>query len=264
MIVIRDLSITYGRITSRGRGGDTEAVRGVSLSVEKGKLFALAGESGSGKSSVLMAIPGLLPPGTRTSGEILLDGRDLLKMPEEELNRLRWRRIALIPQGAMNSFTPVITVGRHVEEVLEVHMGLSRSEVRRRIPDLFSMAGLEADLASRFPHELSGGQKQRAAIALALACVPDYLLCDEPTTALDVITQKGIISTLQDLVEKRGLGLLLVSHDLPLAASVCSRLFIMKDGLLVEQGDPGEIVRAPKNPHSAALVRALLELEAEP
>jgi ABC-type glutathione transport system ATPase component len=263
MISIRNLSITYGRMTSRGRSGETEAVRNVSLSIEKGKLFALAGESGSGKSSVLMAIPGLLPEGTRVSGEILLDGANLLALSEDSLNKLRWRRIALIPQGAMNSFTPVLTVGRHVEEVLDVHLGIPRRSAQDRIEELFRMAGLDPALASRYPHELSGGQKQRAAIALALACAPDYLLCDEPTTALDVITQQGIVATLKKLVETKGLGLLLVSHDLPLAASVCSRLFIMKDGQLVEEGDPGEIVAHPRNPHSAALVNALLELEKE-
>jgi ABC-type glutathione transport system ATPase component len=263
MISIRNLSITYGRMTSSGRTGETEAVRNVSFQVEKGKLFALAGESGSGKSSVLMAIPGLLPDGTRISGDILLDGTNLITLPEDELNRLRWWRIALVPQGAMNSFTPVLTVGRHVEEVLEVHLGLSKKASQQRIEELFRMAGLEPALASRYPHELSGGQKQRAAIALALACDPDYLLCDEPTTALDVITQQGIVATLKKLVETRGLGLLLVSHDLPLAASVCSRLFIMKDGRLVEEGEPREIVAHPHNPHSAALVNALLELERE-
>lgn len=263
MISIRNLSITYGRMTSRGRSGETRAVKNLSLSVEKGKLFALAGESGSGKSSVLMAIPGLLPEGTRVSGEILLDGRNLTALSEEELNALRWRRIALIPQGAMNSFTPVLTVGRHLEEVLDVHLGLSKRTARERTDELLGMAGLDASLASRYPHELSGGQKQRAAIALALACDPDWLLCDEPTTALDVITQKGIVDTLKSLVATKGVGMLLVSHDLPLAASVCSRLFIMKEGALVEEGTPREIVVHPKNPHSAALVNALLELERE-
>ncbi len=263
MISIRNLSITYGRMTSRGRSGETEAVRNVSLSIEKGKLYALAGESGSGKSSVLMAIPGLLPEGTRVSGEILLDGKNLLVLSEDSLNTLRWRRIALIPQGAMNSFTPVLTVGHHVEEVLDVHLGLPKRNAEGRIVELFRMAGLDPSLASRYPHELSGGQKQRAAIALALACDPDYLLCEAPTTALDVITQQGIVATLKKLVETKGLGLLLVSHDLPLAASVCSRLFIMKDGQLVEEGEPGEIVAHPRNPHSAALVNALLELERE-
>ena len=262
MISVENLSITYKRRSAR-EGENVKALREVSLSVEKGQIAALAGESGSGKSSLLMAIPGLLPPGTEVTGRILLDGTDLLTLSEEELNRLRWRKIALIPQGAMNSFTPVLTVGRHVEEVLSVHLGLTGRAAAERIDSLFTLAGLEGTLAGRYPHELSGGQKQRAAIALALACDPDYLLCDEPTTALDVITQKGVMDTLKRLAEEKELGLLLVSHDLPLAASVASRIFILKDGLLVEEGTPRDLITRPQSIHTAALVNALLELEGE-
>ncbi len=259
MIEIRNLSVTY----ARAAGGEVMAVRGLSLTLNKGELCALAGESGSGKSSALMAIPGLLPAGTKVEGEIMLDGVDLLAMSEDALNRLRWRRIAIVPQGAMNSFTPVITVGRHVEEVLRVHLGLTGRAARERMDGLFTSAGLDGAYAGRYPHELSGGEKQRAAIALALACDPDWLLCDEPTTALDVVTQKGIVDELKGLVVSRGLGMLLVSHDLPLAASACSRLLIMKDGELVEEGAPAEIVARPRSEHSSELVNALLRLERE-
>ncbi len=259
MIEIRNLSVTY-----RSADREKRAVEGVDLAVERGAVVALAGESGSGKSTVLMAIPGLLPATAVRTGAILLDGQDLLGRSETELNAVRWRRIALVPQGAMNSFTPVLTVGRHVEEVLEVHLGLPKGEAREHIPALFALAGLPGDLAKRYPHELSGGQKQRAAIALALACDPEYLLCDEPTTALDVVTQKEIVETLVRLVRERGVGMLLVSHDLPLAASVADRLCIMKDGRLVEEGRPGSIIRHPENPHTKALIRALRELEEAP
>lgn len=259
MIALRDLRVTY-------RSGEREkrAVQGVSLDVERGSVVALAGESGSGKSTVLMAIPGLLPPGTAVSGAIDLDGQPIAGLPEDRLNALRWRRVAIVPQGAMNSFTPVLTVGRHVEEVLEVHLGLSKSEARRRIPALFALAGLDGGLARRYPHELSGGQKQRSAIALALACDPDYLLCDEPTTALDVVTQKEIVETLVRLVRDRGVGMLLVSHDLPMAASVADVLAVMKDGRIVERGDPKTVVSNPRNAHTRALVSALRALEEEP
>ncbi len=259
MIAVRNLSVTY-----RSSEREKRAVLGVDLAVERGRMVALAGESGSGKSTVLMAIPGLLPATAATSGEILLDGRDLLTCSEAELNAVRWRRIALVPQGAMNSFTPVLTVGRHVEEVLEVHLGLSKREARERIPALFALAGLDGGLAARYPHELSGGQKQRSAIALALACNPEYLLCDEPTTALDVVTQRDIVVTLRRLVDEQGVGMLLVSHDLPLAASVADRLCIMKDGRLVEEGEPRTVVDHPGNPHTRALVGALRELEEAP
>jgi ABC-type glutathione transport system ATPase component len=161
----------------------------------------------------------------------------------------------------MNSFTPVLTVGRHVEEVLDVHLGVTGRAARERTAGLFAAAGLEASHADRYPHELSGGQKQRAAIALALACDPEWLLCDEPTTALDVVTQRGIVDALLGLVRSRGLGMLLVSHDLPLAASACSRLLIMKDGSLVEDGAPRDVVASPRSRHAAELVEALLDLE---
>jgi len=253
MIEIRELSVTYG--------GGVEAVKGVSVTLNRGELCGLAGESGSGKSTLLMSIPGLLPAGTEVSGRILLDGIDLLPLREEELNALRWRRVAIVPQGAMNSFTPVLTVGRHVEEVLDVHLGVTGRAARERTAELFAAAGLDASHVDRYPHELSGGQKQRAAIALALACDPEWLLCDEPTTALDVVTQRGIVEALLGLVRSRGLGMLLVSHDLPLAASVCSRLLIMKDGRLVEDGAPRDVVASPRSRHAAELVEALLDLE---
>lgn len=253
MIEIRELSVTYG--------GGVEAVKGVSVTLNRGELCGLAGESGSGKSTLLMSIPGLLPAGTEISGRILLDGIDLLPLREEELNALRWRRVAIVPQGAMNSFTPVLTVGRHVEEVLDVHLGVTGRAARERTAELFAAAGLDASHADRYPHELSGGQKQRAAIALALACDPEWLLCDEPTTALDVVTQRGIVDALLGLVRSRGLGMLLVSHDLPLAASACSRLLIMKDGSLVEDGAPRDVVASPRSRHAAELVEALLDLE---
>jgi ABC-type glutathione transport system ATPase component len=260
VIDIRNLSVTYGRMTSEGRGSQAAAVKNVSMTIRKGQFSALAGESGSGKSTVLMAIPGLLPPGTAVSGEILLDGKNLLALPENDLNRIRWRRIAIVPQGAMNSFTPVLTVGRHVEEVLSVHLGLSRKEALERIPSLFDLAGLDRELARRYPHELSGGQKQRAAIALAL-----------PLSGLPSLRRThhgpgrdhpaGDHRTLKNLVDEKGLGLLLISHDLPLAASVADRLHILKDGELAEEGDPAEITARPRNPHTRALVKALLDLE---
>ena len=149
ILSVKNLSYYY-------QDGDTRRfiLRDASFDFERGKFYTILGESGSGKTTVLMAIPGLLPQGTALSGRIILEGKDLLSMTEEELNRIRWRRIALVPQGAMNSFTPVITVGRHVEEVLSVHLGLSRRESEERIPSLFALAGLDGELARRYPHEL--------------------------------------------------------------------------------------------------------------
>ncbi|ADE57893.1 MULTISPECIES: ABC transporter ATP-binding protein [Aminobacterium] len=258
MIEIVDLSITY-----KTESHDVSAVKNAFLSIPRGRITGLVGESGSGKSSLLMAIPGLLPSNTEVSGAVIFDNLNLISLRPEMLNAIRWKDIALIPQGAMNSFTPVLTIGKHIEEVLAIHLGLSGEARRHRCRSLLEEADLEWSLANRYPHELSGGQKQRAAIATALACDPDFLLADEPTTALDVITQKEIILTLERLARGRNMGLLLVTHDLPLAVQICDAIAVMHEGEIVEEGAPADIVTKPRHRHTTQLVKALLELEGE-
>ena len=262
-IELRSLSVTY-----RARGKDDREVRAVkdcSFSIARGDIVGLVGESGSGKSSVLMAIPRLLPAGTQVSGQIFCDGEDLSALGEEVMNVWRWRRIALVPQGAMNSFTPHLSVERHITEVLTHHLGMTRREGRQVAAELLRTVGLESQGASsildRYPHELSGGQKQRAALATALACGPDFLLADEPTTALDVITQKEVLDMTTALVRERNMGLLLVTHDLPLAAGLCDVLIVMKEGSIVESGPSRMVVDAPYHPYTRQLVQAIRSLE---
>jgi ABC-type glutathione transport system ATPase component len=251
MIDVKELSVRY-------KGSETEAVKGVSFTLEQGSFTGLVGESGSGKTTIISSILGLLPHGTSVSGSIAFEGNDLLSLSGDRLRELRWKRISLVPQGALNSFTPVLTIGRHIEEVLETHCGIKRAAAGEKIAALLTECGLDEEAAQKYPHELSGGQKQRAAIALALACSPLLLLADEPTTALDVITQAGILKLLAGLRAERGLTVLLVTHDLPLAASVCDRLLVMKDGELIESGAPREIVLAPKRAYTKKLVEAIL------
>ena len=251
MLDVAKLSVCY-------RGSGSCAVKGASFSLERGSFTGLVGESGSGKTTIISSILGLLPSCASIEGKIAFNGRELLSLSEEELRAVRWKEIALVPQGALNSFTPVVTIGRHIEEVLEVHAGLHRCETGAKIASLLSECGLDAAAAEKYPHELSGGQKQRAAIALALACSPALLLADEPTTALDVITQAGIMRLLARLREERDLTVLLVTHDLPLAASVCGRLLVMKDGELIENGTPREIVSSPRRSYTKKLVEAML------
>ena len=251
MIDVKELSVRY-------KGSETKAVKDVSFTLEQGSFTGLVGESGSGKTTIISSILGLLPHGTSISGSITFEGNDLLSLSGDKLRELRWKRISLVPQGALNSFTPVLTIGRHIEEVLETHSGLKRTETGEKIAALLAECGLDAQAAKKYPHELSGGQKQRAAIALALACSPSLLLADEPTTALDVITQAGILKLLVGLRAERGLTVLLVTHDLPLAASVCDRLLVMKDGELIESGSPREIVTAPRRAYTKRLVEAML------
>ena len=248
-IEVRNLSVTYQ--------GGTQAVQNCSFSVAKGDIVGLVGESGSGKTSALMAIPRLLPAGTAVSGQILCDGHDLTTLSEETLNAWRWRRMALTPQGAMNSFTPHLTVERHITEVLTQHLGMTRRKGRERAGELLRTVDLDESFLSRYPHELSGGQKQRAALGVALACEPDFLLADELTTALDVLTQKEVLDTLERLVRERGMGLLLVTHDLPLAARLCDSLVVMKGGEIVESGSSQRIIDAPEHAYTRQLIEAI-------
>lgn len=252
MFDIRNLSVRYN---SMGRA--TDAVRGVSLHLEKGTFTGLVGESGSGKSTIMMAALGLLPPRTEIRGELFYKGSDILRMSESEMRNLRWKEIALVPQGAQNSFTPVIKIKSHIEEVLNVHSNKYGVEAEKEIIRLLSEVGLRSEIGERYPHELSGGQKQRAAIALALACSPALLLADEPTTALDVIVQAEILELLSKLRKSKDLSIILVTHDLPLAAVVCDRLIVMKDGSIAEMGSPYEIVNNPVHPHTRELVKAM-------
>jgi ABC-type glutathione transport system ATPase component len=256
---IRNLSVVYK--TNQKKQQNIRAVENCSLSVSKGEMIGLVGESGSGKTSLLMAIPRLLPQGTEVAGQILCDGTDLLKLDENAINAWRWRRVALVPQGAMNSFTPHLTVGRHITETLECHPTSGTLKSKERAADLLNAVGLEAAFLSRYPHELSGGQKQRAALALSLACEPDFLLADEPTTALDVITQKDVLDMIAALARERGMGLLLVTHDLPLAAGICDVLAVMKDGEIVEKGPARRVADAPEHPYTARLIRAIRDIE---
>jgi len=252
-IELRDLSVTY----NKGSGADVYAVRGCSFSVGKGDVVGLVGESGSGKTSALMAIPRLLPAGTLVSGQILCNGEELTALGEEEINVWRWRRVALVPQGAMNSFTPHLSIERHITEVLERHMNMAKREGREHAAELLRSVGLGSAFLARYPHELSGGQKQRAALATAIACEPDFLLADEPTTALDVITQKEVLDMIVSLARDRGMGLLLVTHDLPLAAGICDTLVVMKDGAISESGPAHDVIDSPKSSYTRQLIQAI-------
>ncbi|MDR3321375.1 MAG: ABC transporter ATP-binding protein [Synergistaceae bacterium] len=254
---IKNLSVTYAL-----RGGErVQAVKNCSLAVSRGDVVGLVGESGSGKSSILMSITKLLPSGTDVAGKIFCGGSEISGLGEREMNAWRWRRIALVPQGAMNSFTPHLTIERHITEVLEHHLSLTKNASRARAAELIKTAGLEDDVPGRYPHELSGGQKQRAALAVALACEPDFLLADEPTTALDVITQKEVLEMIASVVRERKMGLLLVTHDLPLAAGVCDRLIVMKDGEITEEGPSRELSGNPRTPYTKLLIGAIRSME---
>jgi len=253
MLDIRELCVQY-------RDSQRHAVSSASFSLDKGSFTGLVGESGSGKSTIINAILGLLPVGAASSGEIYFNGENILHLSDAELRKIRWKKISLVPQGALNSFTPVLSIGRHIAEVLRVHMNITGNPAQQKISSLLGSVGLDTNIRDRYPHELSGGQKQRAAIALALACSPSLLLADEPTTALDVVTQSGILKLLATLRKEMGLTVLLVTHDLPMAASVCDELLVMKDGIIVEKDYSKNLVLHPKEAYTKKLIAAMMML----
>jgi peptide/nickel transport system ATP-binding protein len=244
-------------------GGELHAVQGVSFELQPGERFGLVGESGSGKTTTILAVMGLLPPSASVSGSVILDDRDLLERGEETAAPHRWEDVAMVFQGAMNAFNPVKRIGDQIVEPMELHGTASGRTARRQATELLERVGIPAARASAFPHEFSGGMRQRAAIAMALACNPRVLLADEPTTALDVMVQAQILELLVGLADDFGLTLVLVTHDLPVVAQVCSRAAVMYAGEIVEIGATDTLYHDPRHPYTRLLFSATPDLYAE-
>ncbi len=254
MLEVKDLKVYY--FTRRGAA---RAVDGVSFEVKKGESLGIAGESGCGKSTTGMAIMRLVEkPGRIVGGKILLDGEDVLSMEEEMFRKeVRWKRISMVFQGAMNSFTPVYTIYQHFKETMKAHDMFENDDIAREITiKLLKMVSLPPEVADRYPHQLSGGQKQRVAIALALLLNPDYVIADEPTTALDVIVQAQIINLMKELQAKKGMSIILISHDLGVLSALSDKLMIMYAGKVVEYGDAKKILSNPLHPYTKLLLEA--------
>jgi oligopeptide/dipeptide ABC transporter ATP-binding protein len=259
MLEVRDLHV---RISS-GRGV-VRAVDGVSFEVARGEALGLVGESGSGKSMTLRAILGVLPAEARvTSGQILLDGVDLVPLDNSALNQIRGPKISMIFQEPMSALNPVMRVGQQIAEGPQVHLGYSRPRAMERALELMRRVGIpdpERRLRA-YPHEFSGGMRQRVMIAIALSCDPEIILCDEPTTALDVTIQDQILRLLSALCRESGVSLVFVTHDLPVVAQVCQRVAVMYGGQLVEQGGVREVLLDPRHPYTLGLVRSAPDFE---
>ena len=233
------------------RFGATHAVRDLSLDIHAGEKFALVGESGSGKSVTALALLRLLR-GATVSGRILFDGQDLMGLPEEGMRAMRGSRIALVFQEPMTALNPLHPVGRQIAEVLQLHAGLDAAAARGRAIELLARTGI-ADAARRVddhPHQLSGGQRQRVVIAMALACKPQLLVCDEPTTALDVTVQAQILGLLDELQAEMGMALLFITHDLALVRRFTHRVGVMERGRLVESGATESVFQRPQHPYT--------------
>jgi peptide/nickel transport system ATP-binding protein len=238
--------------------GPAEAVRGIGFSIERGETMGIVGESGCGKSITVLSLMGLLPVSARVSGSIRLDGTDLTQLDERAMCAIRGNRIGMIFQEPMTALNPVQTIARQVGEPLRLHRGLSGGEARKEVLALLERVGIP-DAASRldaYPHQFSGGQRQRIGIAMALACGPDLLIADEPTTALDVTIQKQILDLLQSLVTERGMALILISHDLGVIAQSVSKMMVMYGGSVVESGPTATVFAERAHPYTQGLFAA--------
>ncbi|MET8049629.1 ABC transporter ATP-binding protein [Streptosporangium sp. NPDC005286] len=251
MLEISDLTVTY-----RTASYEVPALRGVDLSVAPGRSLGIAGESGCGKSTLVGAVLRLLPRTATATGRILFEGEDVLEMSWGRLRAVRWAGASIVFQGAMHSLNPVQRIGGQIAEPILLHEKATEAAARRRVGELLEQVGLPAARANAHPHELSGGQRQRVMIAMALACSPRLIIADEPTTALDVMIQAQVLTLLQNLVASRGLGLVMISHDLSVLSSVCDDLAVMYAGRVVENGPAAEVFTDPRHPYSEALAAA--------
>ena len=249
------LEVSDLRVTLHTARGLADALRGVSLAIDRGDTVGLIGESGCGKSITALALMGLLPEGAIVSGSIRLDGRELVNLSEGELCQLRGRRMGMVFQEPMTALNPLHTVGHQIAEPLRVHLGLSPRDARARALQLLERVRVPqaARRLDSYPHQLSGGQRQRVVIAIALACGPDLLIADEPTTALDVTVQREVLDLIGELVAERGMGLLLISHNLGVMARTVRRLMVMYGGIVAESGPTDSVFARLAHPYTRAL-----------
>ena len=240
--------------------GLARAVDDVSLSVDKGKVLGIVGESGCGKSisalSILRLVP---PPGRNASGKILLDGVNLLELKESEMQKIRGNRIALIPQDPMTSLNPVYTVGEQIIEAIELHHKVSRKESRRRAIEALERVRIPVATAriDEYPHQFSGGMRQRVMIAMALSCEPTLLIADEPTTALDVTVQAQILDLMRQIQKEQGMAIILITHDLGVVAEMCDDVAVMYAGAVVEYTNVHDLFASPKHPYTVGLLNSI-------
>ena len=259
LLEVKDLKMYY-----KVRRGDVKAVDGVSFEIEKGEAMGLAGESGCGKSSMATTLLRLLPNNGRIlDGSIKFDGKEILDLPEEHFRQdYRWQRMSIIFQGAMNALNPVHRIGKQISEAIITHENVSKNEAKKRAEELLEMVGINSERYRNYPHEFSGGMKQRAVIAMALACNPDLIIADEPTTALDVMVQAQVLEAIQSLRKKMGLSMLLISHDLSVIAQTCDKVAIMYAGRIVEYGPSTKVYNNPLHPYSYGLLSSFPDIMA--
>lgn len=256
---IKDLRISFS-----SDGKRVEVVSGVSISVPKGKIVGVVGESGCGKTVTALSTMRLIPepPGKIDNGEIMFDGADLLNYSERDMRSVRGNRISMIFQEPISSLNPVFTVGDQIGEALRTHLSISRQEEKERVIELLKLVGIPAPerRMNNYPHELSGGMSQRVMIAMALSCNPEVLIADEPTTALDVTIQAGILKLIDELRIQMGMAVLLITHDLGIIAEVADEVYVMYAGKVIEHGYTADIFREPHHPYTVGLLNSIPDL----
>ncbi|MCD6558841.1 MAG: ABC transporter ATP-binding protein [Palaeococcus sp.] len=257
ILEVKNLKMYY--FASRGV---VKAVDDLTFNIKKGEVLGLAGESGCGKSSLGFTLMGMpTPPGKIVGGSIKMEGRELVGLPEDVLRKeIRWQKIAMIFQGAMNALNPVYTVGYQMIEPLLYHMGMEREEALDKAQKYLELVGLAPDIVYRYPHELSGGMKQRVIIAMALLLEPELVIADEPTTALDVVVQAQIINLMKKLKKELGLSMIFITHDLSILAEISDKIAIMYAGKIVELGDSKKVYYEPAHPYTQKLLAAIPRL----
>jgi peptide/nickel transport system ATP-binding protein len=247
-----------GLIVEYGYGADAvRAVDGVDLSIAPGEILGLAGESGSGKSTIANAMLQILrPPASIAGGQILFENQDLTAKSREELRKFRWRNVSMVFQSAMNSLNPVMRVGDQFVDMMRAHERISKRHALERAEELLDLVGIDPQRVRAYPHELSGGMRQRVVIAMALALEPELVIMDEPTTALDVVVQREIVQQIRLLQSRLGFAVLFITHDLSLLLEVANRIAIMYAGEIVEEASAEEIHRAPRHPYTVGLMQS--------
>jgi peptide/nickel transport system ATP-binding protein len=241
--------------------GTVKAVDDVSFNLERGETIGLAGESGCGKSTTAYAILNLMPhPGKVVSGHVLLDGEDLVTKSPEEMRKIRWREISMVFQGAMNALNPVLRIGDQIVEALLLHEDITHEDAWKKVEDILEVVGVDPTRATNYPHEFSGGMKQRVMIAMALVTEPKVVICDEPTTALDVTVEAQVLKLLKSLQKKFNLSVILITHDLATIAEACDRVAIMYAGKICEFADVVAIYKQRLHPYTEGLIRSVPSL----
>ena len=254
LLEIKDLYVQY---TADGRA--VEAVNGITITVKKGDTLGLVGETGAGKTTTALAIMGLVPdpPGKVTSGEILLNGENLLQKSAKDMRTIRGKDIAMIFQDPMTSLNPVLPVGDQIREVILLHEKLSKTEATHKACQMLELVGIPAERYDEYPHQFSGGMKQRVMIAIAMACNPRILIADEPTTALDVTIQAQIIALMKKLQREHGTSIMMITHNMGLVAEMADDIAVMYMGRIVEYGSIRQVMKSPAHPYTQGLLKAV-------